>query len=395
MPSSGPEKESKRKRKWDKLDPRPVTIKGKKLFQVDLGIITKDGKPYRHRRTFSDLKEARTFSDLKKIERENHGTRGISLSERLRAEAVECEQALAPYGATLTDATRFFIKHHETIARSETTGNAFKAFMASKEHDGLRQRYLDDLRVRIGRFVEAFADRKLAEIEPVEVDRYLRDKGVRPSTRNVIALRIGVFFAYAKKMGWVSENPVAGLDKAKVTPVEPGILSVEELARLLEAADERTLPFIALGAFSGLRTAELQRLEWKDIHWEEKLVEVSALTSKTASRRLIKMQANLLEWLAPYRTRKGKICPEDLYKLLKEDRIRAGMDRWLPNSLRHSFGSYHLAFFRSAAETALEMGHVNAAITFRYYRELVTPGEAERFWRIAPVVEAGKITAVA
>jgi integrase len=382
-------------RKRDKLDPRPVTIKGKQLFQVDLGISTKDGKPFRQRRTFADIREAKAFADLKKVERENFGTKGISMPERLRGEAIECDRLLAPYGVSLLDVTRDWLKRHEQTMRSETAGNAFKAFMEAKAHDGLRPRYLGDLRVRVGRFAEAFANRRLAEIEPREIDRYLREMRVKPSTRNTISLRIGVFFEFAKTRGWLQSNPISQLPKAKVVQHPPGILSVDETARLLEAASTETLPFIALGAFAGLRSAELERLEWKDIHWQERLIEVSALTSKTASRRLVTMRPNLLEWLLPYRQHTGPICPNSLYRRLQADHQRAGLAHWPENALRHSFASYHLGHFRNAAETALELGHSNSAITFRHYRELVTPGEAERFWRIAPVVEAGKLTALA
>lgn len=218
MRSSESEKESKRKRKRDRLDPRAVTINGKTLWQVDLGRIIKDGKPFRQRRTFADLRQAKTFADLKKVERENHGTRGISMPELLRTLAIEADRRITPYGITILDAVDYYIKDHEMIAKSETTGNAFQAFMASKTNDGLRPKYLQDLRVRVGRFVEAFANRPLAGIEPHEIDRYLREKGVKPNTRNTIALRLGVFFAFAKARGWIQVNPVHGMAKAKVSP---------------------------------------------------------------------------------------------------------------------------------------------------------------------------------
>jgi integrase len=390
-----PTSESKKKRR-DKLDPRPVIIKGKKLWQIDLGNVLKDGKQRRQRRTFADQREAKTFAELKKIERENHGSKAISMPELLRTLAIEADRRITPYGVSILDAVDYYIKHHEMIAKSETAGNAFKAFMEARAHDGLRPRYLSDLRVQVGRFADTFADRPLAGIEAHEIDRYLRMRGVSPSTRNSISLRLGVFFEYAKSCGWVQTNPVHGMAKAKVAPHPPGILTVEETARLLEAASEETLPFIALGAFAGIRSAELQRLEWKDIRWEEKLIEVSALSSKTASRRFVKMQPNLLEWLAPYRTARGEIAPEnDLHRRLKRDQKRAGILHWPQNGLRHSFASYHMAHFRNAGDTALELGHTNSAITFKHYRELVTPGEAERFWRIAPAVEAETIVALA
>src|SRR2546430_16070985 len=49
-----------------------------------------------------------------------------------------------------------------------------------------------------------------------------------------------------------------------------------------------------------------------------------------------------------------------------------------------SCASYHLAHFKNAASTALELGHHESRITFAHYRELVKPKEAERYWNIMP-----------
>jgi hypothetical protein len=48
------------------------------------------------------------------------------------------------------------------------------------------------------------------------------------------------------------------------------------------------------------------------------------------------------------------------------------------------FGSYHLAHFKNAASTALELGHTDSRITFDHYRELVKPKDADRYWNITP-----------
>lgn len=56
---------------------------------------------------------------------------------------------------------------------------------------------------------------------------------------------------------------------------------------------------------------------------------------------------------------------------------------WPHNVTRHTFCSYHLAAFGSAAQTALEAGH-SEAILFTHYRELVTPEAASKFWSIRP-----------
>ena len=96
----------------------------------------------------------------------------------------------------------------------------------------------------------------------------------------------------------------------------PAILSPEQAA-------EETLPYWAIGAFAGLRSAELERLVWRDVHFDEKVIEVPALSSKTASRRFVKIWPNLMAWLKPYQKKHGLICPIGLRKRLEADRKAA------------------------------------------------------------------------
>jgi integrase len=384
------------KHKRDKLDPRPVLIKGKTLWQVDLGIVTRDGRPHRVRKTFADRKEAETFSQLKRIERENRGVLGISMSERLRGEAIEAARLLEPYPEhSILSVVQEFVKRQQQLHKSETVRNAFQLFLGARAHDGLRARYLEDLKFRLGKFCESFGDRVLAGIEPSEIAVWLRRLGQTAISRNTYVKRLSVFFEYDRQQGWIGVNPMVDVSMAKVAPAVPGILSVEETARLLESADEETLPFHALGLFAGLRSTEIMRLKWEHIRFEERLIEVPALSSKTASRRLVTMQPNLIEWLLPYRGRYGAICPTSLHRRLALDRKNAGISNWPSNAARHSFASYHLAHFKNAPATSLELGHVQPAIVFANYRELVRPAEAERFWKIVPVVQSEIITAVA
>jgi integrase len=62
--------------------------------------------------------------------------------------------------------------------------------------------------------------------------------------------------------------------------------------------------------------------------------------------------------------------------------------------LRHSYASYHLAAFKDAPALSLELGHVRPQTVFIHYRELVRPSEAERFWKIAPLIDAEQKLAV-
>ena len=78
------------------------------------------------------------------------------------------------------------------------------------------------------------------------------------------------------------------------------ILSPTEFARLLECASDEALPYWAIGGFAGLRSSELERLDWADVHLDSDLVEVKAAKSKTASRRFVPIRPALKTWLARY-----------------------------------------------------------------------------------------------
>src|SRR5262245_14420515 len=73
----------------------------------------------------------------------------------------------------------------------------------------------------------------------------------------------------------------------------------QELAKLLQKADDpETVLYLALGAFTGLRSAELVRLEWHDINFERGHIIVGKEKSKTATRRLVPISPNLMQWIA-------------------------------------------------------------------------------------------------
>jgi integrase len=383
-------------RKRDRLDPRKVRVKGKVHWQVELGSELRDGKRYRLRKTFAARSEAETFAELRKIERTNHGRAGVSLSERIRGEALEAARLLAPYGESILEVVREHVRRKEASTRSETVANGVRIFLAAKAGDNLRARYLNDLRVRLARFAAAFGERKLCDLAAAEIDDWLRLQGGKPLTRNTMLRRLSTLFEFARQRGWVTRNPMVDVPKAKVSDTPPGILSVEEISRLLEQASDETLPIFALGAFAGLRSAELARLRWSDLHFNEKLIEVSAASSKTASRRLVTMPPNLASWLEPYRNHHGPIVLPGHYRQMVQDRRRAGITTWPSNALRHSYASYHLAAFRNAPALSLELGHTRPQTVFSHYREVVRPSEAEKFWKIVPAISAeAKIAVVA
>jgi integrase len=368
-----------------------------------------NGRPYwcvtwpkigkgRKRQFFKDKTEAETVLQQKLIQQENYGTAGLSFNDRQRAEYLECTEKLEPFGATIRDAVNFYLPHLSALKRTKTAAELVDELLKVKEADGASERYLSDLRSRLRQFSDSFDGKPVAEITVPQIDEWLRSladketgKRLSPVTRNNFRRVLIVAFNFAKENGYCVGNPAERSAKAKVIETAVGILTIDQIARLLESAPAELVPYVAIGAFAGLRRAELERLDWKEVDLQSGLIEVTASKAKSARRRFVKIQTNLAKWLQPYAQLSGNVTPTNYRELLDAAREAAGIQDWPQNALRHSFASYHLARFNDAAALSLELGHTNSNLVFQHYRQLVKPKQAERYWKIVPAVAGKKL----
>ena len=341
----------------------------------------------RKRIFFRTRTEAQTWAHLKTVEVTNYGTKAARLPEELRIEAIKCIEQLKPFGEGLTIATDFYINHLRSCAQSCTIKALIPEFILSRESKGRSRTYVKDLRNRFRRFEQAYGDRIAATLTTREIDQWISRLGLGPQSQNNYRTILCSLFSYALSRGYVQSHPVMAIEKAKVVGDAPGIFAPDELDKLLQAACQHVpdvLGFLAIGAFTGLRMAEIGRLSWSDVDLESGFIHVSAKKAKSARRRLVKIEPNLRLWLESATRSRDEITPLNLRVRLLETRKAAGLKRWPFNGLRHSYASYHLAHFKDAARLALEMGHTDTSMIFGHYRELVRTDEAARYWTIAP-----------
>jgi integrase len=155
-------------------------------------------------------------------------------------------------------------------------------------------------------------------------------KPLAATTRNNFRRVLNVAFNFARDRGYSVDNAAEKSAKAKAVETPAGILSVEEASRLLENAPENLVPYIAIGAFAGLRRAELERLDWKEVDLQEGLIEVTAKKAKSARRRFVEIKPNLLLWLRAYAQPCGPVTPCGYRKLLARARRAAGRGQTMP-----------------------------------------------------------------
>jgi integrase len=343
---------------------------------------------------------AEEFLKQKLIEQENYGTAGLAFNETQRAEYREATAALKSYGKCIRDAVAFYLPHLQATNRTCTATELAAELIKIKKSDGASERYIGDLRSRLKQFATTFEGKPVAEITATEIDHWLRSlsdsetgKPLAATTRNNFRRILIVAFNFARDRGYCVGNPAQKSAKAKAIESPVGILTVDETARLLKHAPAALIPYIAIGAFAGLRRSELEGLDWSeiDLQEEEASIDVSAKNAKSARRRSVHILPNLIKWLRPNSRPAGPVTPENYRELLDQARSAAGIKKWPHNALRHGFASYHYAHFKDAPALAADLGHTNSYLVFQHYRQVVRRAEAKRYWNIVPESKGTKI----
>lgn len=85
--------------------------------------------------------------------------------------------------------------------------------------------------------------------------------------------------------------------------------------------------------------------------------------------------------------KKDRIIPQGWNRKWQALRRAAGYrgNKWVPDVCRHTFASYHAAFFRNLPELQLEMGHRDASLLMTRYIAPALKKDAAAFWQAAGV----------
>lgn len=343
--------------------------------------------------------DAASFGRMKEL------LRGIDVPlEMVAAHFAEAFKILG--GDRIIEAAKDFNRRHPEKREPVAVAKVVSELVEHQAKRGKSKYHTGDLRWRLNKFAKAFKNNDIARIVGKDVQAWL--DGMKAAPRSVKNFRVAAssLFKFAAARGYVAkgENPVAdtALDKIRNTaPIE--IYTPAEMRRLLAAADDTLKPALALQAFAGLRSEEVLRLEWRDVKLSRGHIELGADKTKTASRRLVPISANLRAWLELPKKKSGKVFPQQSSLFHKLHRAAAaateikaeGNRAALPpvelkkNALRHSFISYRVAETNDVPKVALEAGN-SPAMIFQHYRELVTPDDALLWFAIAPAKAKGK-----
>ena len=372
------------------------------------------------------VEEARAYAK-EKIEELAKGTAhvGGTLTPRQLAVVTDVVEVLKPTGVSLSQVAREYAQAYEILGRQPLILKAAQHYadfleeqkkksdliqiklpaLAQKFMEDIRERkksrrYILDMQARLAQASKAFTG-MIADIKADDIDAWLKSmKGLSGRSKNNFRSALCTLFTFAKKKGHLPRGQQTEAEfSARYDdyggPI--GIYSPEQLSLLLTNIEKRFVPFVAIGAFAGLRSVEICRLEWSEVRFEQDVIEIKASKAKTASRRLVPILPALQAWLIPFRQVKGKVLQGILDEFALATQFKRAVDaltdsegkpliKLVHNGLRHSFITYRMATEKNAAAVSLEAGN-SPRMIFEHYRELATEGQGKAWFSVMPSQE--------
>lgn len=218
---------------------------------------------------------------------------------------------------------------------------------------------------------------------------WLKASGRSSATRARRLSALKTFFGYLEREEIVLDNPTLHLDTPRHDRHLPGVLSLDEVVRLIEAPDVSTPTGIRDRAMleviyaAGLRVSELCQLTIND--WWSEPARVRCV-GKGSKERYVPIGRLALEWLTVYleRVRPQLVSKESgeivflnrrgtpltrqgFWKILKQYGLRAGIDKALtPHTMRHSFATHLLENGADLRAVQEMLGHQDISTTQIY-----------------------------
>jgi hypothetical protein len=369
-----------------------------------------DGK--RQRKQLPDLASARLFASEIHTGQINEGNLHRSMATTLsETQLRECEAALARLAGhySISEAVEHFLNHHRDPGVVVPLKDAIARFAEAKrgnERDNSLFQYLNTL----SRFERYTANEAVHEITTEQIEDFIHTYRARdgvnpaaPKTWNEIRGHLHAFLNWCieKPQRYITQNPASDVKTFKLEKGDIHVLDVgacERLMRYVETFNGGELvPYFAIALFAGVRPSfkgELGKLPKKEnaVSLSNDVIRITPDVSKIRDARQVTIQPNLKAWLTKY---SGPIFPLNAKRNIASIRKHFGLDNPAGRDImRHTFISNHVMAFGSFAETAIESGNSEKIIRTNYFNR-VSKADAQRFWQIAPVDEAGKIIPMA
>lgn len=282
----------------------------------------------------------------------------------------------------------------EELKKQERTVSFEKAVEAALEaRRDRRARTVYDFRYFTRRFMKrcpGLARRKVRAISAQDCALYIEMAFDTPRQRQKARLILSGVFGTALKRGWCNDNPVSRVEVPRVVEKPVPILVQQEIQALQQTAASyrggSCAAAVGMMLYAGIRPHEVARLRWAEVDLQERAIYILPRHSKTGGARRVTIHKPLLKILRNHQKSAAcPVCPPNWGLHWRKLRRHAGWNTdthpWPQDTLRHTFASYHLSYFRSFAELQCEIGHRDSALLRTRYLDMRGVVAPARFWR--------------
>src|SRR3989338_385003 len=162
-----------------------------------------------------------------------------------------------------------FLKDFLEFAGREYPASTFERFKRAMSHF---YKFLDE---RSAKF------EKLSQLTPGILEEYrsrltkavLKSKPLNPQIINLTMILLREFFEYGRKLGYLNDNPMLHIRLVPLARPKGIIPSEEKIRKIFEALDSEKRDAMQLLLWTGCRSRELQKLQWRNIDWVNNLIE--------------------------------------------------------------------------------------------------------------------------
>ena len=240
--------------------------------------------------------------------------------------------------------------------------------------------------ISIGHLKEFIGRRRLSQISLLLIEKYrlARREAVSSTTVDLELACLKTLLRVAVDWEKLASFPLDKVCLAREKNTRERVLSMDEEARLLDAAAPHLRPLIVLALATGMRRGELLKLRREHINFTTRMITVPAENSKSKKERRVPMSSAVFDLLRPFASRSGFIFGNDSGEALKaihggfrgacarakkdpQDEKDAGILGLRFHDLRHTFASRFIAAGGNVVILSKILGHSTIALTYNRY----------------------------
>lgn len=248
--------------------------------------------------------------------------------------------------------------------------------------------YRSDLKI----FSKWLNNNSLIDVDKKQIQDYFsyrKDSNISASTQSRMLTCLHSFYQYLADKKNLKIDPTEQLDYPKLEKKLPIFLNVQEVERLLEAPNSKSLfgqrdrAMLELLYSCGLRVSELINLSYHNINLKDEFIRIHGKGNK---ERLLPMGEIAIDYLTKYElnsrpallkngqsdsyflSNRGKaMSRQNFFYIIKDYASKAGIDKPLsPHSLRHAFATHLVQKGADLRSVQLMLGHSDISSTQLY-----------------------------